>query len=145
MSIRLHLTALDLINCLQGLPSDTFAQDLDARRITPHHMVHDLRRRWSLAVALMQHCELCEYFIVSETVLSGVRPLVGVYAKEHRISDRSLFVRFSLWGRSSMRQCYAHSWRGSRGRCKGSWLAARKEAGIVIWKWNVFDEGCFFR
>lgn len=92
----------------------------------------------------MNRYGLCEYFIVCEVVLSGVRPLVGVDVKKHRISDRSLFVRLSLWGRSLMRKCYAHSWRGSRGRCKGSCSAARKEAGIVIWKWNVSGEGCFF-
>lgn len=86
MSLRLHLTALDLIICLQGLPSDTFAQDLDDLRSLPHHMVRDLRRRWTLAVALMQHCELCEYLIVSEIVLAGVGPLYGVDAKK-RVAD----------------------------------------------------------
>ena len=79
LSLRLHITGLNLINWHEKVPSDTPAQDIND---LPNNTIRDLRRHYSLSVALMDHRGPCEYFKVSNIVLCGVEPPVGLDAKK---------------------------------------------------------------
>ena len=138
-SLRRCLTALVLINSHQELPSDIFTQDSQDLRIPTDHMIRDLRRHQSLAVALMSYREFEDYFMVFEIVLCGVSLSLKWMRKSRSwISDSSLLLRSSSWG--NREKLYAPLWcsfmEGQQGSVQGV-IVSCSEGGIENLKLGV--------